>query len=87
MNSFASKFFGSEETVSINHYEIVMNSGFPLWAVFMVAAGLGAYSWLLYKKETPRTSLKRRLSMAALRFGTCLLLFILLLRVAKFPVI
>jgi hypothetical protein len=80
MNSLVSTFFGSEETVSVNDYEIVMNSAFPLWAVFIVAAGLAAYSWFLYKKESPNTSLKRRLAMASLRFGTCLLLFILLLQ-------
>ena len=58
MNSLVSTFFGSEDTVSVNDYEIVMNSGFPLWAVFMVAAGLGAYSWFLYKRkhQTRRSS-------------------------------
>ncbi|MCH2207812.1 MAG: VWA domain-containing protein [Lentisphaerales bacterium] len=80
MNSLVSTFFGSEDTVSVNDYEIVMNSGFPLWAVFMVAAGLGAYSWFLYKKETPNTTFKRRIGLAALRFGTCFLLFLLLLQ-------
>lgn len=80
MDSLIKAFFGNEDTVSLNDYEFMMTSGFPLWALLICAVGLGIYSWFIYKKETPGTSRKRRIILSALRWGTCFLLFLLILQ-------
>ncbi|MCM8540718.1 MAG: VWA domain-containing protein, partial [Lentisphaeraceae bacterium] len=80
MDSLIKTFFGNDKTVSVNDYEVIMTSGFPLWALLLCAAGLGAYAWILYKKETPATSKKRRIILSTLRWATCFLLFLLILQ-------
>ena len=80
MDNLIKTFFGNDETVTVNDYEVLMTSGFPLWALLLCAVGLAAYAWFLYKKETPATTGKRRLILSALRWATCFLLFLLILQ-------
>ncbi|MCM8533262.1 MAG: hypothetical protein NE330_18985 [Lentisphaeraceae bacterium] len=80
MDNLVKNLFASEETVSVNDYEVLMNSGFPAWAIVLCAIALGFYAWLMYKKESPATTGKQLVILTVLRFATCFLLMLLLLQ-------
>ena len=75
MDNLIKSFFGSDDTVAVNDYEILMNSGFPFWAGDYSCRCFGSLLMDdLQQRSSQCFTMKRKVILSALRFGTCFIL-------------
>jgi hypothetical protein len=80
LKSLLKYFYATENTESINSYDISLAGGLPSWLFLLLTAALAVYAFISYVKESPEMSKKLRAVLSTLRFLVGFILLLLLMR-------